>query len=174
MTYEVRDDGEQEARADRGGDHPRVDPAAEHRRDLLADRELVHQRVAPDAEEHVRDDEVDRRVAVPPMPDGEPVEADEPLERTGSRASRITWMSARYALRRPVIRATLVSASPVVVARRLPPWAQSQTIPRGVAEHDRPDEREPDRSGRYAAERLRAGRARDRHLGHGAHSSNGF
>ena len=37
-------------------------------------------------------------------------------------------MSAMYALRRPVIRATLVSASPVVVPERLPPFAHSQKI----------------------------------------------
>src|SRR5439155_1613701 len=38
------------------------------------------------------------------------------------------WSSAVYALSRPVIRATLVSSSPVVLSVRLPPCAQSQKV----------------------------------------------
>jgi hypothetical protein len=61
-------------------DHPGIDPAAEHRRDLLRQRDLVHQRVAPGGEDDVREHEVERRVPVPAVPDAKPVEADEPLE----------------------------------------------------------------------------------------------
>src|SRR6266540_2488759 len=46
----------------------------------------------------------------------------------GMRASSSTWTSARYALSRPVRRATLVSTSPVDLSVRLPPCTQSQTI----------------------------------------------
>jgi hypothetical protein len=65
---------------DRRRDHRGTDPAAEHRRELLRQRDLVHQRVTPDGEDDVREHEVERRVGVPAVPDAEPIEADEPLE----------------------------------------------------------------------------------------------
>ena len=74
------DDGDQQPGPDRRGDHSRVDPAAEHRRDLLRQRHLVHQCVAPDGEDDVREDEVDAGMTVPAVPDAQPVEADEALE----------------------------------------------------------------------------------------------
>ena len=166
------DDREQEARADRGGDHPGVDPAAEHRRDLLADRELVHQRIAPDAEEHVRDDEVDGRVAVPPMPHGEAVEADEALERGQAREE--DHLDERHVR-------TQEAGDPGDARERLPGRGRTEIAavgpqpddPRGVPEHHRPDEDEPDRPAGTRPSGC-ARRVRDRHLGHGAHSSNGF
>jgi hypothetical protein len=74
-----RDDDEEDG-ADRRGDHPRIDAAGDHRPDLLRQRVLVELRVAPEAEEDVRDQQVDRRVAVPPVPHAQPVEADRALE----------------------------------------------------------------------------------------------
>ena len=74
------DHGDEQERPDGRRDHPGIDPTAEHRRDLLRQRDLVHQRVAPDGEDDVREHEVKRRVAVPAVPDAEPVEADEPLQ----------------------------------------------------------------------------------------------
>ena len=46
----------------------------------LEQRAAVLPRVAPDREDDVREHETDHRVAVPAVPDGEPVEPDEPLE----------------------------------------------------------------------------------------------
>ena len=51
----------------------------------LGSENLVEQRVAPDAEDDVREHEVEAGVAVPAMPDAQPVEADEPLERGDPR-----------------------------------------------------------------------------------------
>ena len=79
------DDRDQEGGADRRGDHPRVDAAPEHRPELAADRELVQERVAPDDEHDVHDDEVDARVPVPAVPAGEPVEPDGAFERRDAR-----------------------------------------------------------------------------------------
>jgi hypothetical protein len=74
------DDGNQQSGPDRRRDHARIDPAAEHRRDLGGERDLVHERVTPDAEHDVREDQVEDGMTVPAMPDGEPVEAHEPLD----------------------------------------------------------------------------------------------
>jgi hypothetical protein len=41
-----RDDREEHRRADRRGDHPGVDAAAEYRRELAPDGDPVHQRIA--------------------------------------------------------------------------------------------------------------------------------
>jgi hypothetical protein len=84
----AEDDGDQQPRADGGRDRARIDAAAEHRRDLLRQRDLVEERVAPDAEDDVREHEVDARVAVPPVPDAQPVEADQPLEHRHAREQR--------------------------------------------------------------------------------------
>ena len=42
----ARDDGDEAGRADRRRDHPGIDAAPDHRRDLLPEREVVHLRVA--------------------------------------------------------------------------------------------------------------------------------
>ena len=47
--------------------------------------DLVEQRVAPDAEDDVGEHEIEAGVAVPAVPDGQAVEADEPLEPGDSR-----------------------------------------------------------------------------------------
>ena len=165
------DDGDEQAGADGGGDHPRVDAAAEHRRDLLADGELVHLRVAPDAEEHVRDDEVDRRVPVPAVPDGEPVEADEPLdERQAREQDHLDEREVGAEETRDAgdARQRLAGGRRVEVAAVGPEPDDAA----GVAEDERPDEREPG-GPVHARTRGGAGRSRDCHLGHGVHSSNG-
>ena len=79
------DDCEQQRGADRRCDHAGVDPAAEHRRELLRERELVEQRVAPDAEHDVGEHEVDARVAVPAVPDAQTIEAGQPLQHRQPR-----------------------------------------------------------------------------------------
>jgi hypothetical protein len=78
-------DRDEERRPDSRRDHPRVDVSPEHRRDLAGERQLVEQRVAPDGEHDVREDEVDAGMPVPPVPDGEPVEADHPLDHGDPR-----------------------------------------------------------------------------------------
>ena len=74
------DDRDQEHGSDRGGDHARVDAAGEHLRDLLRQRQPVERRIAPDREDDVRQHEIETRMPVPAMPDGEPVEAHRPLD----------------------------------------------------------------------------------------------
>ena len=82
-------------------------------------------------------------------------------------------MSARYALRRPVMRATLVSASPVVPRARLPPFAQSQTMPPALPSTIVQTSASPAVAVACVAERSARAARRDRHLGHGVHLSNG-
>jgi hypothetical protein len=48
------DHGDQQPGADRGGDHARVDAAADHRRELARKRDPVEERVAPDRQDDVR------------------------------------------------------------------------------------------------------------------------
>ena len=74
------DDGDQQRGADRGRDHPGIDAAAEHRRDLLGQRDLVHQGVPPDDQHDMSQHEVEAGMTVAPVPDREAVEADQPLE----------------------------------------------------------------------------------------------
>jgi hypothetical protein len=61
--------------------------------EILRQRDPVEQRIAPDAQHDVRNHEVEGRVPVPAMPDGQAVEADEPLE-PGKPCERTTWTSA--------------------------------------------------------------------------------
>jgi hypothetical protein len=75
------DHREQHPRADGRRDHARVDAAAEHRRDLAADADLVDERVPPDREHDVRDDQIDADMPVPAVPDREAIESHEALER---------------------------------------------------------------------------------------------
>ncbi len=70
------DDGDEQKRANRRSDHSRIDAAPDHRRGLFRDRQAIHQGVAPDREDDVREHEIETGVPVPPVPDSEPVEAD--------------------------------------------------------------------------------------------------
>ncbi len=82
-------------------------------------------------------------------------------------------MSAMYALRSPVMRATLVSASPVVVRREVPAVRPQPEDPGRVPEHEGPDDSEaygPAHMRPPARRRLGSG-SRDRHLAHDAHES---
>jgi hypothetical protein len=79
------DDGDQEDGADRRRDHPRIDAAPDHRRQLTEEAEPVERRVPPDAQEDVGDDEVDADVAVPAVPARQAVETDRALERGDPR-----------------------------------------------------------------------------------------
>ena len=79
--HDRRDDDDDEERgADGGSDHPGIDAAASIVSRLVAERDVVEERVAPDAERDVREDEPDARVAVPAVHDRETVEAHQPLE----------------------------------------------------------------------------------------------
>ena len=63
-------------------DHPRVDAAAEHRRDLAADRDAGPSARSPRREKTTcATTRPEAGEAVPAVPDRQPVEADEPLER---------------------------------------------------------------------------------------------
>ena len=75
-----RHDGDHQEGADGCSDHPRIDPAPDHHRDLFRDRYAIHERVAPDREDNVHEHEIETRVPVPPVPDGQPVEPGEPLQ----------------------------------------------------------------------------------------------
>ena len=87
------DDGDEQSGSDRRGDHARVDAATEHRRDFVRQGDLVHEGIAPDRQHDVREDQVEAGVAVPAVPHGQAVEAEQPLHR-GSRASSSTCSSA--------------------------------------------------------------------------------
>ena len=75
------DDGDQQGGSDGRRDHSGVDATAEHGADLFRQGDPVHQGVAPDGEDDVREHEVEARVTVPAVPDGQAVEAEEPLDR---------------------------------------------------------------------------------------------
>ncbi len=82
-------------------------------------------------------------------------------------------MRARYALRSPVMRATLVSGSPVVVRREVAAVRPEPDDRGRVAEHEGPDDGEahgPAHMRPPARRRLGSG-SRDRHLAHDAHES---
>ena len=81
----AQDDHHEQRGPDRRRDHARIDASSDHRRDLLADRQPVEDRIAPHREEHVREHEIEAGVPVPAVPDREPVEADRPLHPGDAR-----------------------------------------------------------------------------------------
>jgi hypothetical protein len=157
------DDRDEQHRADGGGDHPGVDAAAEHRRDLLGQREPVEQRVAPDAEDDVREHEVETGVAVPAMPDGQPVEADEPLEHGGPREEdhlEEREVGAEQACQTGDAREALAAAAEREIAAVDPQPDDRGRIP----EHDGPDGRQPEGAAPVPPD----GDRRKQRLGHGS------
>jgi hypothetical protein len=77
------DDGDEEAGADRRGDHPRV--ARQQPRHLVRDRDPIERRIAQGDEDDVRQHKQQSGAAVSPVPDRQAIEPHEALEPGDSR-----------------------------------------------------------------------------------------
>ncbi len=163
------DDSEQQGGPDRGGDHAGVGGCRRRGERtgeasaaaglggarlgqrqpvpvLAEERVLVLPGVAPDREDDVRQDQADHRVAVPAVPDRQPVEADETLEERQPREQEHLdqrQVAGKERRQPPQADQGGVEVVPVVAEAVGAAAAPDQEDPGGIADEE-DHEREPD------------------------------